>query len=262
MFRDIHHCKRKFSLVLADPAWKYSTSHLPGCAAKHYNVMSERELSALPVKNIINTNCILLMWCTPTHLSQAMRVMESWGFKYMTMFCNWVKVTKTGVPCRGLGKYTRQCVEFVLMGYRGSVSRYKKPKIRAIANVIFQRRTKHSEKPVEIFDMINKIFVEKLPKIELFSRNTRFKDWDYWGNQTTLLGNSEFHEKELKEIREEQDCMMKYLDSEKISDLNKLSKLSPDYGLGFQLEKKKKISKSYKLRRLMVIKQQNILFTS
>lgn len=84
----------------------------------------------------------------------------------------------------GLGFYTRQCCEYVLLGTRGSTLRYKNPEFRAPVVNIFKKDTKrHSQKPRYLRRLIDRMFCN-VPKAELFARdNSHSKWWDHWGNE-------------------------------------------------------------------------------
>jgi len=67
--------------------------------------------------------------------------------------------------------------EICLLGTKGSPKRID----RNIPQVIMSVRKKHSQKPVETYERIEKLLGD-VPKIELFARSRR-KGWDTWGNE-------------------------------------------------------------------------------
>jgi N6-adenosine-specific RNA methylase IME4 len=54
-------------------------------ADRHYPLMKTGDIAILPVHRIADTNCHLYMWSTNNHLPDALKVMESWGFRYVTL---------------------------------------------------------------------------------------------------------------------------------------------------------------------------------
>ena len=99
-------------------------------------------------------------------------VIEAWGFDYRTCAA-WVK------DKIGTGIYVRQRHEYLLLGKRG------KP-ITPLPgtqpdSVIEAPRGKHSEKPVQGYELIERMY-PGLPKIELFSRSAR-DGWASHGNE-------------------------------------------------------------------------------
>ena len=100
--------------------------------------------------------------------------MDAWGFRYVTTI-TWVK------DRIGLGQYFRGITEHCLFGVKG-VMPYKviDDKRQQGKTVIYAPKTTHSQKPVEMYSMIEKVSYS--PYIELFARNTK-GGWDSWGNQ-------------------------------------------------------------------------------
>ena len=117
--------------------------------------------------------CLMFMWTSSPHLPVAIDLMKHWGFHYATIAFVWEKVRVNP------GMYTMSSCEVCLVG------KYKRiPLPRGARNVrqfLQKMRTKHSEKPPEIRDRIDKMF-PKQKKIEMFARKT-FDGWDAWGNE-------------------------------------------------------------------------------
>ena len=55
------------------------------------------------------------------------------------------------------------------------------PEKRVSSVIAIPRGTKHSEKPIKFYEIIEEMYPE-LEKIELFARKER-KNWDHWGNE-------------------------------------------------------------------------------
>ncbi len=124
---DIYKTKeRDFEVILADPPWQYRKNdrrtkgrgiELP------YESMSERELVKLgeTVEKIAAKDCVLLMWATCTLLDQAVRMIEAWGFKFVTVFLSWHKTdSRTSLNfTSGMGAYNKICIEYALYGIKG-----------------------------------------------------------------------------------------------------------------------------------------------
>ena len=111
-------------------------------------------------------------------LKEALRVIESWGFKYKTIAFQWVKLNKkNGKPFYGLGRWTRGNTECCLLAVKGKPQRISKK----VAQLIFSPISRHSEKPQEARDKIVELMGD-LPRVELFSRK-KIEGWDSWGNE-------------------------------------------------------------------------------
>lgn len=123
---NIFNTDKKYSIIYADPPWKYNDKmvmkgvhgNIRG-AESFYNTMTLEDIKALPVKEISEKNAILFLWVTMPFLPQTQEVMESWGFKYKTCGFTWIKTTKTGKIHTGMGHYTRGNAELCLIGVRG-----------------------------------------------------------------------------------------------------------------------------------------------
>lgn len=164
----------RFAVIYADPPWEYE--HMISDSRvieNHYPTMSLQSICDLPVSDISNTDCVLFMWATNPKLTEAMRVLDAWGFNYRTNMV-WVK------DKIGMGYYARQQHELLLIATRGNLP-VPEPTNRR-SSVVMADRTEHSRKPAEFYEIIERMYPE-YNKVELFSRNKR-EGWEVWGNQS------------------------------------------------------------------------------
>lgn len=174
----------KFSTFVADPPWRYGNTSTRGAAQKHYETMSIEELCALDVVPVRAADeAHLYLWTTAGHLPNAFDVMTAWGFDYKT-YLVWCK------PQIGMGNYFRISTELVLFGVKGSM----RTQARDIRNWFELPRKKHSAKPPEFHDMVQK--ASPGPYLELFSRCNADHmltgcrcskcrlGWSVWGDQS------------------------------------------------------------------------------
>lgn len=187
---------KQYSLILADPPWLYrnklSDDKAWGAATSAYPCMPTRDIAALPVPAIAESNCMLAMWATGPKLPEAIEVMDAWGFEYVQILFVWVKTgkhtenylldTDTDFPTLR-GYYTNTNVELVLGGRRGYAPAIYDDTVRQL---IFAPRDKHSRKPVQVQDRLVRLFGD-ISRIELFARATfplsNKQGWDTWGNE-------------------------------------------------------------------------------
>ena len=169
---------KKYQIILADPPWpETGGGKIKRGADNHYPLMSVNEIAQLPIGDIADANAHLYLWVTNNFLPSGLLVMASWGFKYKTCI-TWVK------DRFGLGQYFRGQTEHCLFGVRGMLP-YKTidGKRQQGITFIYAKRTKHSKKPEEMKQMIEKVSDRPgLLKIELFARE-RTEGWDAWGNE-------------------------------------------------------------------------------
>lgn len=172
-----------FSTFVADPPWQYGNTSTRGAAENHYGTMTIEELCDLDiVPERAADQAHLYLWTTAGHLPQAFEVMDAWGFEYKT-YLVWVK------PQMGMGNYFRVSTELVLFGVKGGM----RTQARDIMNYFEAKRGKHSAKPLEFQELVEK--ASPGPYMELFSRCHADKvltgctcskcrlGWTVWGSQ-------------------------------------------------------------------------------
>jgi N6-adenosine-specific RNA methylase IME4 len=178
----------RYQLIAADPPWNFRnwgadkvgvTHERSRGANKHYPTMTIDDICALPVESMAAPDSVLLLWMVWTHLPEALRVIEAWGFEYKTCAYTWVKANPGGMGFfTGMGYYTRANTEACLLATRG------KGLVRQAADVgqlIYSPVKKHSQKPKEFFWKTERLFGD-VSRVELFARRTR-PGWDAWGNE-------------------------------------------------------------------------------
>lgn len=174
---------KKFGTILADPPWQFQ-NRTGKVAPEHkrlnrYGTMTLDEICALPVKEIADEPAHLYLWVPNALLPDGLRVMDEWGFRYISNIV-WHKVRKDGgSDGRGVGFYFRNVTEILLFGVRGKNARTLDPG-RSQVNMIQSRKREHSRKPDEQYKIIEDCSWG--PRLEMFSRGKR-KGWTVWGNQ-------------------------------------------------------------------------------
>lgn len=171
---------KKYNIIYADPAWYFKSYSSKGDgrnATQHYDCMSISDICSLPISNISEDDCILLIWVIDPMLPQAFEVIKAWGFKYKTVAFTWVKENKHEGYFTGLGYWTRANPEMCLLATKGKPKRISK----SVRQLVMDKRREHSRKPDRIRNDIVELCGD-LPRIELFARQ-RVDGWDNWGNQ-------------------------------------------------------------------------------
>ena len=174
---------KQYEIVYADPPWFYYGSQIKdAAAAKHYPLMSQEELAALPVRSIMAKRAALFLWCTGPRLNFAIELIESWGLHYRGVAYVWVKINRRGEPIRGQGvppTFTKPTTEFVLAATTMPTGRPFPILDLGQAQVLFAPRSEHSRKPAIVREQIESL-CGKRPRIELFARESA-SGWDAWG---------------------------------------------------------------------------------
>ncbi len=171
---------KKYKIIYADPPWAFNFQKRNGLSeeakSKLYLTMRPEYIVNLPVKKLADDDCILFLWIMNSEVPLALKCIESWGFKYITVAFTWVKTTKNTYHFGG-GNWTRSNPELCLLAKRGNISR----KSASVRNLVISPLREHSRKPDEIRQMIIDL-VGDLPRIELFARQ-KTEGWDVWGNE-------------------------------------------------------------------------------
>ena len=170
-----------FSIIYADPPWKYSDAKCSGAANNHYDTMQLEDIKNMPIQHISAPNCVLFMWATYPLLPEALAVIKAWGFTYKTVAFTWVKLNKRGYGhFLGLGRWTRGNPEICLLATKGKPQRID----ANVANLTLAPLGRHSAKPTIIREKIVQLMGD-LPRIELFARE-QVPGWGIWGNDQAL----------------------------------------------------------------------------
>jgi len=180
---------RKYKVIYADPAWAFHNKKTGGSmcsgADAHYPTLSVGDICNLPVGRIAADDCAPFMWWVASQPEEAISVVKAWGFtlKTMTGF-NWMKLTKTGRKCFGMGFWTRQGSENCLIAIKGRPKRV----CASIRAVVEAENTRHSRKPQIFRDKIVELMGD-VERVELFARE-KAQGWDARGNEVPLAENA------------------------------------------------------------------------
>lgn len=171
-----------FQTVLADPPWRFQ-NRTGKVAPEHrrldrYSTMTLDDICNLDVAGSVADNAHLYLWVPNALLPEGLRVMEEWGFRYVSNVV-WAKRRKDGGPDgRGVGFYFRNVTELILFGVRGRMRTL--PPARSQVNMIETRKREHSRKPDEQYELIEAC--SPGPYLEMFARHPR-SGWTVWGDE-------------------------------------------------------------------------------
>lgn len=169
-----------YSIIYADPPWRYAQKGLQGAAERHYPTMSIDELCALPVGKLAKKDCLLFLWATFPQLPEALQLIKAWGFQFKTVAFVWLKRNKKSPTWfYGLGYWTRGNAEICLLAKRGKPKRHS----AGVHQFIISPVEEHSKKPDVTRDKIVELAGD-LSRVELFARQ-KTPGWDVWGNEVT-----------------------------------------------------------------------------
>jgi len=146
----------------------------------NYNTMSNNEIRALPIETLSDKG-FLFLWILGNQIIEATEMMAKWGYELIDLIV-WVKLKDSKVYLSH-GYYFMHSYEICLVGYKcppGQVVEY----ISKVANnVLFAEVRKKSEKPDEIYEIIE-MLMPGAKKLEIFARNNNLREgWFSIGNQ-------------------------------------------------------------------------------
>jgi N6-adenosine-specific RNA methylase IME4 len=168
---------QRFACLLMDPPWmERGGGRIKRGADRHYPLVKTADLPGVIWGSGVfrpAEHAHLWMWATANHLADALWLIDALGFRYTTHAC-WFK---TGAM--GLGQYFRMQHELLLFATRGRGYAVRTD-ARNLPSVIVAPRGRHSEKPVEAYQLIEAR--SHGPRVELFARRAR-PGWTVWGNE-------------------------------------------------------------------------------
>lgn len=233
----------QIDLILADPPWHFSDrlrqSKLKRGAESQYDVLKDKDIINLNVKDIAAKDAVLVLWVPGSKLDIGIKCCDSWGFKVKQTWI-WTKTKKE--PLKNLrksvvkllkskkefnkdvkaeletlfndfdmdeslnffmGRMFRQTHELALICTRGKCSKMIKNKSQRSVHIC-PAIDKHSEKPEKLQDMLDIMIPDKnLNRLELFARRQR-EGYICIGNEALMTCGEDIRDslKKLAEIEE------------------------------------------------------------
>lgn len=183
---------KKYKIIYADPPWPYSKyrnlakNNNDKIRVTPYKAMTLEDIKQMPISQITEKDCVLLMWVTFPCLEMGLKVIKAWGFTFKTVAFNWMKKNKKGIGFfMGFGHYTRSNGEICLLATKGKGLKVLK---KNMSQVVVTPLTQHSQKPTIVRKKIVDLFGDE-DRIELFARK-QAAGWDAWGDDLELNGGS------------------------------------------------------------------------
>lgn len=178
---------KKYSIVLIDCPWSYYGSGTKNAAAaKHYSLMTDADIKALPIKSILEKNAFVFVWATCPKLDLAIEAIKAWKLHYRGVAHIWAKANKQGKLIHGQGvppTYSKPTTELLLVATTKKSGRPLKLLSSALPQVVLEPRSPkgHSAKPNRFHQLIDSAFEAKHNRIEIFARRP-YTGWDVIGN--------------------------------------------------------------------------------
>ncbi len=168
---------RLFDVIMMDPPWQLSGANPTRGVTISYDSLSDQEIGKLPVPQL-QTGGLLLLWTINAKYTFSLSLLDKWGYEYVDEVV-WVKKTCNNKIAKSHGYWLQHAKETCLVGRKGPVQFAKV----SIPDVIFSQRRGQSQKPEEIYEMVEKL----LPSgcyLEIFGRRNNLRDgWVTVGNE-------------------------------------------------------------------------------
>ncbi|CAD8177323.1 unnamed protein product [Paramecium pentaurelia] len=166
-----------FDAIMMDPPWQLSTSQPSRGVAIAYQSLKDDQLMELPIP-LLQKEGFLFIWTINAKYRIAAKMMKQWGYQLVDELI-WVKKTVNGKIAKGHGFYLQHAKENCLIGYKGNnkLNYYLK------SDVIWSERRGQSQKPEEIYEIINAM-VPGGHCLEIFGRRNNLRNnWVTIGNE-------------------------------------------------------------------------------
>jgi N6-adenosine-specific RNA methylase IME4 len=175
-----------YDIVHIDPPWPYyGAVDKDAAAGKHYDLMTAQDINRMPIRDLFRSKQgACFVWATGPKLDLAIDAIRAWGLHYRGVAFVWLKTRKDGVIMGPAGvppTATKPKSEFVLLATTCRTGRPFPLLSSKINQDVLLPRTRHSEKPLAVYDRIVELYGDR-PRIDVFSRRD-IPGWDRWGNQ-------------------------------------------------------------------------------
>lgn len=155
--------------------------------AIQYQQLEDEEIASIPLHTIQNDG-LLFIWVINSKITTAMRMLQRWGYSLVGDI-TWIKLSSRKhfivKTISSHGFYLQHAKETCLVAKKGLCTFVDKTKLDSVNDVIFSTRRGQSQKPDEIYDMIEKLVPNGLihsPSsclgyyIEIFGRRNNLRD--------------------------------------------------------------------------------------
>ncbi|PVU94166.1 hypothetical protein BB559_003064 [Furculomyces boomerangus] len=203
----------QFDAILMDPPWQLASQAPTRGVAIAYQQLPDVCIESLPIAKLQNEGGFLFIWVINNKFSKALELFNLWGYTFVDDI-TWVKQTVNRRMAKGHGYYLQHAKETCLVGVKkrsGVVSEYQynssvhHPKYPSKtqpeseyqneftdsddiyepynlqynigSDVIFSERRGQSQKPEELYEMIEQ-FIPGGRYLEIFGRKNNLRD--YW----------------------------------------------------------------------------------
>jgi len=174
----------QFDVVMMDPPWQLATANPTRGVSLGYSQLTDDFIGNLPLSRL-QTRGLLFVWVINAKYQWTLGQFKRWGYTFVDEIV-WVKVTNSRRLAKSHGFYLQHAKEVCLVAHKGEPL----PGLAAGvgSDVIMTQRRGQSQKPTEIYDLIERL-VPNGRYLEIFARKNNLRD--YWvsvGNEVSGTG--------------------------------------------------------------------------
>jgi mRNA (2'-O-methyladenosine-N6-)-methyltransferase len=166
----------EFDVIVMDPPWQLATNQPTRGVAIAYQQLPDLLIEDLPIGKL-STNGFIFIWVINNKYVKALELMQRWGYRHVDDV-TWVKQTVNRRLAKGHGYYLQHAKETCLVGVKGKPVHAS----NVASDVIYAERRGQSQKPEELYEMIEAL-VPNGRYLEVFGRRNNLRN--FW----TTLGN-------------------------------------------------------------------------
>eukprot|EP01104_Vermistella_antarctica_P010946 TRINITY_DN297_c0_g1_i1.p1 TRINITY_DN297_c0_g1~~TRINITY_DN297_c0_g1_i1.p1 ORF type:complete len:364 (-),score=102.61 TRINITY_DN297_c0_g1_i1:112-1203(-) len=161
----------QFDVITMDPPWQLASAMPTRGVALGYAQLPNSSISDIPVPKL-QKNGLLFIWVINSRYNFALEMFRQWGYT-MVDDITWVKSTVNRRLAKGHGYYLQHAKETCLVGMKGTPPANMNG--NAISDVIFAERRGQSQKPTEIYEIIEQL-VPNGKYLEIFARRNNLRN--------------------------------------------------------------------------------------
>jgi mRNA m6A methyltransferase catalytic subunit len=166
-----------FDAIMMDPPWQLSGATPTRGVTISYEALSDQAIKSLPIPKL-QKHGLLFLWTINAKYRTSLQLLDDWGYKFVDEIA-WVKKTCNNKIAKSHGYWLQHAKETCLVGLKGNIE----INVNTIPDIIFSLRRGQSQKPEEIYQMIEQI----LPNgcyLEIFGRRNNLRNgWITIGNE-------------------------------------------------------------------------------
>ncbi|KAG1658572.1 hypothetical protein FOA52_005576 [Chlamydomonas sp. UWO 241] len=190
------HSHTRFDVIMMDPPWQLATANPTRGVSLGYSQLTDNDIANLPVLQL-QSNGFLFIWVINAKYKSTLDLFERWGYTVVDEIV-WCKMTVNRRLAKSHGYYLQHAKEICLVGKRGA-DPLGLATGGVASDVIFSERRGQSQKPEEIYELIEEL-VPNGRYLEIFARKNNLRNfWVSIGNEVTGTG---LPEADLHALRE------------------------------------------------------------